>query len=127
MHGYRDHLCVLGLISPTFYAQLLHTQVALAAFLCLHFRFVLYRRKTIGAKVVRRTLVKLTPGSYTDEPLGADHAVEKDVAGEEEVGQKNASFLVGIWFSTLQQVKMYKRVIKRWKPIVTIGDTSCYK
>ncbi len=33
-----------------------------AAFLCLHFRFVLYWRKTVGAKAVRRTLLKLSPG-----------------------------------------------------------------
>ncbi len=33
-----------------------------AAFLCLQFRFVLYRCKTVGAKAARRMLVKLTPG-----------------------------------------------------------------
>ncbi len=33
-----------------------------AAFLCLRFRFVLYWRKTVGAKAAHRTLVKLTPG-----------------------------------------------------------------
>ena len=31
------------------------------AFLCLSFRFVLYWRKTVGAKAVRRMLVKLNP------------------------------------------------------------------
>ncbi len=31
------------------------------SFLCLDFRFVLYWRKTVDAKAVRRTLVKLTP------------------------------------------------------------------
>jgi hypothetical protein len=30
-----------------------------AAFLCLRFRFVLYWRKTVGAKAEHRTLVKL--------------------------------------------------------------------
>jgi hypothetical protein len=45
-----------------FYVQLLHMKVAHAAFLCLRFRFVLYRCKTVGAKDARRTLVKLTPG-----------------------------------------------------------------
>ncbi len=37
------------------------TKVLHAAFLSLHFRFVLYWRKTVGAKVAHRTLVKLTP------------------------------------------------------------------
>ncbi len=31
------------------------------SFLCLRFRFVLYWRKTIGPKAVRRTLMKLNP------------------------------------------------------------------
>ena len=41
--------------------------------------------------------------------------------------RENASFLVGIPFSSLKQVKMY---IKRWKPIVngiTLRDTRSYK
>jgi hypothetical protein len=33
-----------------------------AAFLCLHFRFVLYMHKAVGAKAACRMLVKLTPG-----------------------------------------------------------------
>ncbi len=33
-------------------------------FLCLHFRFVLYWRKTVGAKAAHRTYVKLTPGIH---------------------------------------------------------------
>ncbi len=32
------------------------------SFLCLHFRFVLYWRKPTGAKAVRRTVMKLSPG-----------------------------------------------------------------
>jgi hypothetical protein len=32
--------------------------------LCLQFRFVLYWRKTVGAKAVHRMLVKLTPGRH---------------------------------------------------------------
>ncbi len=32
------------------------------SFLCLCFRFVLYWRKTVGAKAVFRTLMKLNPG-----------------------------------------------------------------
>ncbi len=32
------------------------------SFLCLHFRFVLYWRKTVGAKAARRMLMKLSPG-----------------------------------------------------------------
>jgi hypothetical protein len=36
------------------------------SFLCLRFRFVLYWRKTVGAKAARRMLVKLTPG---DNPM----------------------------------------------------------
>ncbi len=50
-----------GSISPTFYAQLLRMLVGRAAFLCLHFRFVLYWRKPTGAKAAHRTLMKLTP------------------------------------------------------------------
>ncbi len=51
-----------GSISPTFYEQLLRTSVAHAAFLYLHFRFVLYWCKPTNAKAVRRALVKLIPG-----------------------------------------------------------------
>ncbi len=47
--------------TPTFYTQLLHTQVVHAAFLCLHLSFVLYWSKTTGVKAARRTLMKLTP------------------------------------------------------------------
>ncbi len=32
-----------------------------AAFLCLHFRLVLYWNKTVGAKAAHRRLVKLSP------------------------------------------------------------------
>jgi hypothetical protein len=35
--------------------------VASKAFLCLHFRFVLYWRKTVSTKTVHRMLVKLSP------------------------------------------------------------------
>jgi hypothetical protein len=51
-----------GSISPTFYAQLLRTQISRTAFLCLRFRFVLYWRKTVSAKAAHRTLMKLTQG-----------------------------------------------------------------
>ncbi len=43
-------------ISPTFYAQLLHTKVLRTAF-CTYFRFVLIWRKIIGAKAARKMLV----------------------------------------------------------------------
>ncbi len=49
-------------ISPTFQVQLLLTYVECAAFLCLCFRFVLYWRKTVGAKAARKMLMKLSPG-----------------------------------------------------------------
>jgi hypothetical protein len=45
-----------------FYVQLLGLYVALAAFLCLYFRFVLYWRKHTCAKAARKMLVKLTLG-----------------------------------------------------------------
>ncbi len=47
-----------------FYVQLLRTQVARAAFLCLHLRFVLYWCKPTGAKAARRTLMKLSPDAF---------------------------------------------------------------
>jgi hypothetical protein len=53
--------CAQVSISPTFYEQLLRTSVALVAFLCLHFRFVLHCHKPTGAKAARRTLMKLSP------------------------------------------------------------------
>jgi hypothetical protein len=37
-------------------------EVASAAFLCLHYRFVLYWHKPTGAKAACRTLMKLSPG-----------------------------------------------------------------
>jgi hypothetical protein len=37
-------------------------KVARAAFLCLRFGFVLYWRKTVGAKAALRMLMKLSPG-----------------------------------------------------------------
>ena len=47
-------------ISPTFYKQLCRMKVFPAAFLYIHFRFVLFWRKEIYAKVARKMLVKLT-------------------------------------------------------------------
>jgi hypothetical protein len=41
-------------------AAFMHVSCA-PSFLCLHFMFVLYRRKTVGAKVACRMLVKFTP------------------------------------------------------------------
>jgi hypothetical protein len=41
--------------------QLLRMLVVLTAFLCLHFRFVLYLRKPTGSKAARRMLMKLSP------------------------------------------------------------------
>ena len=49
-------------ISPTFYEQLFRTKDFRAAFLYLHCRFKLFRRKEIGAKAAHKMLVKLTPG-----------------------------------------------------------------
>ncbi len=49
-------------ISPTLYARLFRTKVSCEAFLYLNLRFVLFRRKNIGAKAARNMLVKLTPG-----------------------------------------------------------------
>jgi hypothetical protein len=43
--------------------------------LCLHFRFVLYRRKTVGTKVARRTLVKLTPDLISSNKVMASSSV----------------------------------------------------
>ncbi len=54
----------LGSISPTFYAQLLRTQVVSAAFLCPRFRFIFYWRKPTAAKAAGRTLMKLSPGYH---------------------------------------------------------------
>jgi hypothetical protein len=51
-------------ISPTFYAQLFCTKVLRKAFLSLDLRFVLFWRKTIGAKAARNELVKLTPADW---------------------------------------------------------------
>ncbi len=36
------------------------------SFFCLRFRFVLYWRKPTGAKAECKTLMKLTPGLYSD-------------------------------------------------------------
>ena len=57
-------------ISPTFYEQLFRTKDFRTAFLCLHCRFELFRRKEIGAKAARKMLVKLTADSSSPE---ADH------------------------------------------------------
>jgi len=38
-------------ISSTFYELLFHKKVLFAAYLCLEFDFVFFRRKTIGEKV----------------------------------------------------------------------------
>ena len=48
-------------ISPTFYEQLFRTKDLRAAFLYLHCRFKLFRRKEIGAKAACKMLVKSTP------------------------------------------------------------------
>jgi hypothetical protein len=48
-------------ISPIFYEQLFRTKVFCAAFMCLQFGFVIFRRKDFGAKGAHRMLVKLTP------------------------------------------------------------------
>ncbi len=60
--GFNDSY--LGSISPTFYVQHLRTLVSREAFLCLHFRFVLYWCKTVGAKSAHRTLITLNPNVW---------------------------------------------------------------
>ena len=59
-HGSGPNL-LLWSILPTIYEQLFCTKVFWAAFLYLHCRFKLFRRKEIGAKAARKMLVKLTP------------------------------------------------------------------
>jgi hypothetical protein len=55
------HLLVI-IVNFTNVLRAAFTYVSCASsFLCLHFRFVLYGRKTVGAKAVLRMLVKLTP------------------------------------------------------------------
>jgi hypothetical protein len=49
-------------ISSTFYAQIFCKKVPGAAFLKLNFGFMIFWCKTIGAKVARKKLMKLTPG-----------------------------------------------------------------
>ena len=49
-------------ISSTFYEQLLRQYPCAKNFLCLHFGFVIIRRKIIGAKAARKMLMKLTHG-----------------------------------------------------------------
>ena len=51
-------------ILPTFYEQLFCTKDFRAAFMYLHCRFKLFRRKEIGAKAARKMLVKLTTGKH---------------------------------------------------------------
>ena len=53
-----DHLSV----SPTFYEQLLLTEVLWAAFMCLQFGFVIFWRKEMRAKAAHKMLVKVTAG-----------------------------------------------------------------
>jgi hypothetical protein len=55
------HRFVQESISPTFYVQICHTKVLNETLLYLDFRFVLFWRKSIGAKAARIMLVKLTP------------------------------------------------------------------
>ncbi len=52
-------------ISPTFYWWLYRMKVLLEAYLCLHFRFVLFWCKNIGSKAALKMLVKLTTGHST--------------------------------------------------------------
>ncbi len=53
-------LCVLGSISPTFYAQLFCAKVLREAFLYLHFKFELLLAKEHWHKCAYKMLVKLT-------------------------------------------------------------------
>ncbi len=53
-------------ISPTFYARLFCTKVLHETFLYLDLRFVLFWRKSIGAKATSILLVKLTRGACLD-------------------------------------------------------------
>ena len=55
-------------ISPTSNEQLFRTKDFRAAFLYLHCRFKLFRRKEIGAKAARKMLVKLTPNHESCKP-----------------------------------------------------------
>jgi len=48
-------------ISPTFYEELLPTNVICAAFMCLQNGFVTFWQKEISAKAAYKMLVKLTP------------------------------------------------------------------
>ncbi len=62
------------------FTNILHTaftNVSCArSFFCLRFRFVLYKRKTVGAKAAHRTLVKLTPGLDFTNILRVDFSYE---------------------------------------------------
>jgi len=49
-------------ISPTFYEQLIHTNMCCTAFPYLHFGFVIIWQTNIGSKAARKVLVKLTTG-----------------------------------------------------------------
>ncbi len=55
-------VCPLVSISPIIYKQLFCTKVFCAAFICLQFGFVIFWRKSFGAKAAHKMLVKLTPG-----------------------------------------------------------------
>jgi hypothetical protein len=56
-------------ISPTFYEYLFCMKVLCKAFLYLHFGFVIFCRKNIIEKCVRKMLMKLTTGHFVKLPF----------------------------------------------------------
>ncbi len=83
------------------------------SFLCLRFRFVLYKRKTVGAKAVRRTLMKLNPCYVTFLCL-KNHEGKREQIMEELI-----NFSIVFWrftlFSFQDQNRLQTRILlKNW-------------
>ncbi len=69
-------------------------------FLCLHYSFVLYWRKTVGAKDVYRTLLKLNPGRHSLHVVTAIYNVATEA------------------FLWLNFYKVWGQEVFRWEPLI---------
>jgi hypothetical protein len=85
---YVSRLCYRGLnFTNVLRAAFTHGSCA-RRFLCLSYRFVLYWRKTVGAKAARRTLVKLIPGHLSRQAAKEGKLCERVIRVNREENEK---------------------------------------
>ena len=107
-----------GSISPSFYVQLFHTKVFWAAFMYLHFRFVLFWHKENGPKAACKMLVKLTTGLNFNNIFWATFLYKSVMRSFSVVAVYVSIFLrkeIGNWAAQKHFVKLITAHLQRRK------------